>query len=172
MDCSMPGLPVHHRLPEFTQTHVHWVSDAKCIPFNGSYVVYRYQSFFIHSSVDGHLGCFLVLAIINSDMKKKKNKQWYDEHLGRCTLSVLISLYWFFYISFSRPSNPSTWFLSCYLFHNEVHTCHMDDPDGQSNIMQWNVLYRDTVKMLRVRKERQVENLRVYCACGLLGKLV
>ena len=28
MDCSMPGFPVHHQLPEFTQTHVHWVGDA------------------------------------------------------------------------------------------------------------------------------------------------
>ena len=28
MKCSTPGLPVHHQLPEFTQTHVHWVSDA------------------------------------------------------------------------------------------------------------------------------------------------
>ena len=28
MDCSTPGLPVHHQLPEFTQTHIHWVSDA------------------------------------------------------------------------------------------------------------------------------------------------
>ena len=28
MDCSMPGLPVHHQLLEFTQTHVHWVGDA------------------------------------------------------------------------------------------------------------------------------------------------
>ena len=28
MDCSMPGLPVCHQLPEFTQTHVHWVGDA------------------------------------------------------------------------------------------------------------------------------------------------
>ena len=28
MYCSTPGLPVHHQLPEFTQTHVHWVSDA------------------------------------------------------------------------------------------------------------------------------------------------
>ena len=27
-DCSMPGFPVHHQLPEFTQTHVHCVSDA------------------------------------------------------------------------------------------------------------------------------------------------
>ena len=23
VDCSMPGLPVHYQLPEFTQTHVH-----------------------------------------------------------------------------------------------------------------------------------------------------
>ena len=28
MDCSTPGLPVHHHLPEFTQTHVHRVGDA------------------------------------------------------------------------------------------------------------------------------------------------
>ena len=27
-NCSKPGLPVHHQLPEFTQTHVHRVSDA------------------------------------------------------------------------------------------------------------------------------------------------
>ena len=27
-NCSTPGLPVHHQLPEFTQTHVHWVGDA------------------------------------------------------------------------------------------------------------------------------------------------
>ena len=28
IDCSMPGLPVHHQLPELTQTHVHRVGDA------------------------------------------------------------------------------------------------------------------------------------------------
>ena len=28
MNCTTPGLPVHHQLPEFTQTHVHRVSDA------------------------------------------------------------------------------------------------------------------------------------------------
>ena len=27
-NCSTPGFPVHHQLQEFTQTHVHWVSDA------------------------------------------------------------------------------------------------------------------------------------------------
>ena len=28
MDCSTPGLPVHHQLPERAQTHVHRVADA------------------------------------------------------------------------------------------------------------------------------------------------
>ena len=28
MDCSTPGLPGHHQLLEFIQTHVHWVGDA------------------------------------------------------------------------------------------------------------------------------------------------
>ena len=28
MNLSMPGLPVHHQLLEFTHTHIHWVGDA------------------------------------------------------------------------------------------------------------------------------------------------
>ena len=28
MDCSLPGFPVHHQLPELAQTHIHRVSDA------------------------------------------------------------------------------------------------------------------------------------------------
>ena len=28
MNCSTPGLPVHHQLLEFTQTHLHWIGDA------------------------------------------------------------------------------------------------------------------------------------------------
>ena len=28
MDCTTPGFPVHHQIPEFTQTHIHHVSDA------------------------------------------------------------------------------------------------------------------------------------------------
>ena len=28
MDCSTPGFPVHHQLPDLTQTHVHRVDDA------------------------------------------------------------------------------------------------------------------------------------------------
>ena len=38
MDCSTPGLPVHHQLPELTQTHIHRVGDGSnylilCCPF-------------------------------------------------------------------------------------------------------------------------------------------
>ena len=36
MDCSTPGLPAHHQLPKFTQTHDHCVSDTihliRCCP--------------------------------------------------------------------------------------------------------------------------------------------
>ena len=37
IDCSTPGIPVYRQLPEFTQTHVHWVSGATnhlilCLP--------------------------------------------------------------------------------------------------------------------------------------------
>ena len=28
MDCNTPCFPVYHKLPEFTQTHVHWIGDA------------------------------------------------------------------------------------------------------------------------------------------------
>ena len=31
MDCSTPGLPVHHQLPEFTQTHVHRVGGHQMV---------------------------------------------------------------------------------------------------------------------------------------------
>ena len=38
MDCSTSGLPVHHQLPEFTQTLVHWLShqttSSSVIPFS------------------------------------------------------------------------------------------------------------------------------------------
>ena len=49
MDCSMPGLPVHHQLPEFTQTHVHWVGDAihhHPLSFPPAFNLSQHQGFF------------------------------------------------------------------------------------------------------------------------------
>ena len=39
MDCSTPGFPVLHYLPEFAHTHVHWVSDAiqPCHPLSSRF---------------------------------------------------------------------------------------------------------------------------------------
>ena len=37
MDCSMPGLYVHHQLPEFTQTHIHiWLLKSHSVQFSRS----------------------------------------------------------------------------------------------------------------------------------------
>ena len=52
MDCSMPVLPVHHQLPELTQIHVHWVSDAiqpswpLLSPSPPAFNLFQHQGFF------------------------------------------------------------------------------------------------------------------------------
>ena len=51
MNCRTPGLPVHHQLPEFTQTHVHQVSDAiqpshPVIPFSSCLQTSQHQGLF------------------------------------------------------------------------------------------------------------------------------
>ena len=46
MNRSTPGVPVYHQLPESTQTHVHWVSDA----IQASHPLSSLSLFFSHSS--------------------------------------------------------------------------------------------------------------------------
>ena len=58
MDCCTPGFHVNHQLPEFTQTHVHWVSDAiqpshpLSSPSPPAFNLYQHQGLFqwVHSS--------------------------------------------------------------------------------------------------------------------------
>ena len=42
VDCSTPGFPVHHKLPELAQTHVHRVSDA-IQPFHAKRLSHGYS---------------------------------------------------------------------------------------------------------------------------------
>ena len=52
MDCSMPGFPVHHQLPELAQFHVHRVGDAMQLshpmssPFPASFDLSQHQGLF------------------------------------------------------------------------------------------------------------------------------
>ena len=52
MDCSRPGLPVHHHLPDFIQTHVHWVyvaiqpSNPLSSPFPPAFNLSQHQGLF------------------------------------------------------------------------------------------------------------------------------
>ena len=51
MDCSTPGLPVHHQFPKFTQSHVHWVGGAiqpshpLSSPSPPTFILSQHQSF-------------------------------------------------------------------------------------------------------------------------------
>ena len=55
MDCSTSGFPVLHHLPEFAQTHVHWVSDAiqpshpLSFPFPPAFSLSQHQGFSLMS---------------------------------------------------------------------------------------------------------------------------
>ena len=62
MNHTMPGLPVHHQLPEFTQTHVHWVDDAiqpshpLSSPFPPAFNLSQHQGLFKRVSFSNHIG--------------------------------------------------------------------------------------------------------------------
>ena len=60
IDCSMPGLPVYHKLQEFTQTDVHWVSDA----IQTSHTVFPFSSRLQSFTVSGS---FLLSQFFKSD---------------------------------------------------------------------------------------------------------
>ena len=67
--CSASGLPVHHRLPELTQTHVHWVGDAiqpshpLLSPFPPTFNLSQHQSLFKWISFSHHVAKGLELQL-------------------------------------------------------------------------------------------------------------
>ena len=77
MDCSTPGLPVYHQLPEFTQNCVHWVSDAiqpsyplsPCYPsaFNLSQHqdIFQCQPFLMNIQDWFSLGLILLMSLLS-----------------------------------------------------------------------------------------------------------
>ena len=59
MNCSRPGFPIHHQLPESTQTHVHWVGEA-IQPSHPLSSPYPLPSIFHSISVFSNKSAFLI----------------------------------------------------------------------------------------------------------------
>ena len=68
-DCSTPGFPVHHQLPELPQTHVHWVSDAiqpshpLSSPSPPAFTLLKHQGLFQWVSSSNHVAKVLELQL-------------------------------------------------------------------------------------------------------------
>ena len=89
MDCSTPGLPVHHQLLEFTQNHVYWVGDA-IQPFDPLSSPLSLPSIIlIHVEVwQKRKFCkAIIFQLKNKLIKKKKEEEEEDDDLS-CTPSV------------------------------------------------------------------------------------
>ena len=108
MNCSTTGLPVHHQLLEFAQTHVHWVGDAIqpshplwCID------IYNCYGFLLEWSLEHYLVSFLVSCNV---LYFKVFFVWYED----CCSSFLLLLI------FMEHIFPSSQFQSICVFRSEV----------------------------------------------------
>ena len=76
MDCSTPGFPVHHQLPEFTQTHVHWVDDAiqpshpLLSPSPPAFNLSQHQGLFLGVSSSHQMAKVLVLQLQHQSFQR------------------------------------------------------------------------------------------------------
>ena len=92
MDCSMPGLPVHHQLPELAQTHVHWVADAiqpshlLSSPFPPAFNLSHHQSLFQWVNSSHQVAKVLEFQLQHQSFQwifRTDFKMWREEiHLG------------------------------------------------------------------------------------------
>ena len=81
MDSSMPGLPVPHHLPEFTQVHVHWIGDAiqhliLCHPF----LLLLHKS--LASSKENTIWDRLILFLPSHNVPQEPGTQMKQERVG------------------------------------------------------------------------------------------
>ena len=130
MDCSMPGFPVHHQLPQFAQTHVHQVSDAiqashpPLSPFPPDFNLSQHQGLFKWGSSLHHLPKYWSFSFsINLSNEYSGlisfRMDWLDHLAVHCmyiqsanTISKMSLLYWA-----STKDTRNIWILENLLFN-------------------------------------------------------
>ena len=124
MDCSMPGLPVHHQLPELAQTHVHQVGDSiqpfhpLSSPSTPAFNLSWHQGLFQRVSSSYQVAKALEFQFSISPSNEYSELisfriDWFDLHTGQRTLKSLLqhhsskaSILWcstFFMVQLSHP---------------------------------------------------------------------
>ena len=123
MNLCAPGLPVHHQLPEFTQTHVHWVSDAiqlshslssQSLPASGSFQMS--QLFAWGGQSIGVSASASVLSMNTQDWSPLGWTGWISSQskgLSRVVSNTIVQKHQFFSAQLSSQSNSHihTWLL-------------------------------------------------------------
>ena len=104
MDCSTPGLPVHHQLPEFTQTHVNWVGDAiqSSHPLSSpspAFNLSQHQGLFQWDSSSHQVAKVLELQL------QHQSSQWIFRTDLRIDLLALVTIH-FTYLSYAFTISP------------------------------------------------------------------
>ena len=115
MDCSTPGLPVHHQLPELTQTHIHWwchptisssvIPFSSCLqsfPASGSFQMSqlfawgpKYLSFSISFSNEGLISFkidWLGLLAVQGTLKSLLQHHTSKESVLQCSAFFIVQL--------------------------------------------------------------------------------
>ena len=78
IDCSTPDFPVLHYLPEFTQTHVHWVSDAIQLSHPLSTPGFKHWLHYLKAVCLSLVTCMTFWAFASSSIKQviKLSSHW------------------------------------------------------------------------------------------------
>ena len=112
MDCSTPGLPVHHQLLEFTQPHVHWVSGAIQLshplssPSPPSFNLSQHQGLFQWVSSSHQVAKVLEIQLQHQSFQWIFRSDFLSDGLvGSSTLYYVCTISAYFYILYGLNKN-------------------------------------------------------------------
>ena len=108
MDCSTPGLRVHHQLPEFTQTYAHWchpTTSSSVIPFSSCLQSFPASGYFPRDPIS-FPGCTFAMGGGLAGSPRVSRKRW-GVHSGDLSFGALFvtCVHW----SVFTVLSPSAW---------------------------------------------------------------